>query len=452
MDDTLVRNHRLRRRIHQMIAGQRAESLSVDDAREMAARIQRKGPQAVQALFDRLFDEEDRNGHRLAIMLLTEMDDPVVFEKIHALLKRPHLPEKVRVALLAIEALRGDASSGGAPLLTDGLPELTLDSLLQFSEDFWETMEMEEVSMLWRENFADEPPEDRLLMLEMLMKTAHPKLLGIANLEIAMGNVKIVQFLAQKLGQFDGPLPIRILQRLQSHPDLVVRTLADLSLEQVRERARSASPPKAPPLPEARFYRAHMATDAMSGHYSLIYAVKSPDGQIKFLVVLLDRWDRGVIDCWGCVRYSTEEFNQLLAAMARDFADLQQRRITKRPALTLLTNAMELNVRRRHALPLELAVWCHLFDHEPFKNDPSIPEFGVDCGVCRKPLRTGPRLAPPWVLGDLVVCHRCSKRSLRCPMCGGSATLSECLVTREDSRGQIDLRCPHCFETFPINR
>jgi len=451
VDDTLVRNYRARHRVHEMIADHRAETLSVEDARAMAARIQRKGPQAVQALFDRLFDEDDPNGHRMAIMLLTEMDDPAVLEQTRTFLKRPHLPERVRVALLAIEALRADWESGDPPA-TDGLPELTLDSLLQFSEDFWETMEMEEISTMWRENFADESPEDRLLMLEMLMKTAHPKLLGVANLEIAIGNLKIIQFLAQKLGQFDDPLAMRILQRLLLHPHLVIRTVADLSLEQIRERAVRGSTPKLPPLPEARFYRAHMATDAASGHYSLIYSVKSPDGQIKFLVVLLDRWDRGIIDCWGCVHYSTEEFNQLLAAMTRDFADLQQRRIPKRTALTLLNKAMDLNIRRNHALPLELAVWYHLFDHEEFKDDPSIPVFGVECRMCRKAVRTGPRLAPPWVVGDLVVCHRCSTRPLRCPVCGGATTLPKCLVTHEDTSGPLDLRCPHCFETIPIGR
>jgi hypothetical protein len=448
VDDTLLRNHRLRQQVQKMVAAQPVQNLSVEDARSMAARIQKKGPQAVQALFDLLFDEDNADNHRMAIMLLSEMTDPAVFEKIHDLLRRPQLPEKVRVALLAIEAIHENPQAQAAMTPPPAASELSLDSLMQFTEDFWEAMDMEEIAMMWRENFLAEPPEDRLSVLGVLMKSANPKTLGIARLEIALGNLKILEFLAQKLGEFDSPMADSLLDVLLEHPNLAVRMSADVSLADRRQRANTAAEGAAA---APRFYRAFMATDQWSGHYSLVYAVKCPpDDLIKFVVVLLDRWDRGIMDCWGCVRYSHAEFEQLLSNMAKDFADLRQEQITKRTALTLIEKAMDLNVRRKHPLPLEFAIWGHLFENEAVTPDPNVPEFGVDCGVCHKPIRTGPRTAPPWVFADLVVCNRCSKRPLRCPICGGSTTLPECFLTRDRSDDPMDLRCPHCFESFQM--
>lgn len=469
VDDTLVRNHRIRERVHKLVASKRAQNLSVEEARAMAVRIEKKGPQAIQALFECLFEEENPDKHRMAVMLLSEIKDPIVFEKIHALLQRPKMPEKVRVALLAIEALHDGAADDVS--VPSGLLGMSLESVLQFTENFWDAMETEEIAMMWRENFIAEPPEDRLAMLDMLLKSAHPKMLGIARVEIMVGDVKILQFLAQKLAEFDSPTVTRMLEALLEHHDLVVRTLADASLNKMRERAaekrveakekrlekstdilptKDTAETIAAPGPP-RFYRAYMATDEWSGHYSVVYAVRyPPEDLIKFAVFLLDRWDRGIIDCWGCVRYSDQEFEQLLATMAKDFADLRQEQIAKRTALTLLTKASDLNLDREHPLPLEYAIWSPLFENEDFAHDPGVPEFGVDCGFCHKPIRTGPRVSPPWVFGDLIVCHRCSKRSLRCPSCGGSTTLGQCLLTREDTDAWIDLRCPHCFESFRV--
>lgn len=444
-----MRSSRVRERVLQLLASHQAENLSVEEARTLAGRILRRGPEAVRVLFDCLFDESDPNTHRLAVLLLTEMNEPAVLERIHELLHRPQLPEKVRVALLAVEALH--EGSADATHVPPGLSDLSLDSLLQFTENFWETMELEEITMMWRENFSAEPPDDRLCLLEALMKSAHPKMLGVVRLEMALNDVKILQFLAEHLGQFRDPMAGRLLHKMLDHPDLVVRTLADQSLARWRKQAELPHP-DASGLPALRFYRAHMATDDWSGQYSLIYAVKSPDERIRFVVVLLDRWDRGIIDCWGCVRYSIEEFERLLVTMSRDFSNLRQRRIAKRTALTLLRKAEALNLERKHPLPLEFAIWAHLFEDERFQEDPAIPEFGVDCGICQKPLRTGPRLSPPWVFGKMVVCHHCSGRVLRCPTCGGSTTLAECLLTREDSHGPIDLRCPHCFESLQMSR
>lgn len=447
MDHTLVRNYQVRRRVHQLLASKEVRNLSVEEAHRMAVQIQKKGPQAVEALFECLFDEKNPDKHRLAIMVLSEINDPVVFERIHNLLRRPQLPERVRVALLAIEALH--QSPPDEISVSPEFQGLSLDSVLAFTENFWDAMEMEEIALMWRENFIAELPEERLGMLDLLMKSAHPKLLGIARLEIMAGDVKILHFLAQKLAEFDSPLVVPMLKMLLEHHDLVVRTLADTSLNKLRERTARSPDTDSQTAPTTRFYRAYMATDQWSGHYSLVYAVKSqPEDLIKFAVFLLDRWDRGIVDCWGCVRYNHQEFEQLLATMAKDFADLHQERLTKRTALTLLLNAMELTARRKHPLPLEFAIWCHLFENEKFAPDPKIPQFGVDCSVCHKPIRTGPRTAPPWVFGDLVICHRCSKRPLRCPICSGSTTLIECFLTREEPHDQVDLRCPHCFESF----
>lgn len=444
VDDTLVRSYEVRQQILKTISAHQAGGLTVEDSRALAADIQQQGAPAIQAVIDCLFD--DPNVQRIALMLLTEIDDPVLIEKIQAMLQRPHLPEQVRAALLAVEALHGDVSRPEEDLAPP--PDVSVDSLLELYEGFLEGLEMEELAVMWGENFADEAAEDRLALLELLMQSAHPKMLGVARLEIAKGDIKILQFLAEHLGQYEDPLAARLLEDMLVHPDLVVRTLAEQSLVQLKRRSVSRAErwhEKVPARP--RFYRAHLAADERTGHYSLVYAVKMPDDTIKFFVVLLERWDRGIVDCWGNARCTPEQFAELLRSMTADFADLRQKRITKGTALTYLERAMELNVRRNHPLPLELSVWMHLIENQRFRSDPDVPAFGVDCSYCRNPIRTGPR-TPPLVLDDLVVCPKCSKRKLKCPVCEGATTFSECLLIREDSDDPIGLRCPHCFQSI----
>jgi len=445
IDDTLVQAHQLRERVRTLVESLEPETLTVEETREIGKRLAAEGPKALRALIDCLFDENEKT-HRTALVLLSEIHDPSLLETIREILKRPQLPEKVRVALLAVEALHQDEDEPDED--TGEPPDLSLQSLLQFAESFWEHLEMEEISLLWCENFASEPPDERLAMLEALMSSNNPKLLGIARLEMALGNEKILQFLAHNLRMFDSPKAVRLLEDLLGHPDLVVRTLAEESLAEIKSR-RGATAAK-PDRPQRRFYRAHLASDNFSGHHSIVYAVKESDGLIKFLVALLDRWDRGVVDCWGNVRYSPEEFKDLLETMAEDFGDLPQKRITKQTALTYLHKAVDLNAHRNHPLPLEFYVWCHLFENERYRPDPAVPEFGADCGVCHKPVRTGPRLPPPWVFGDLVICDNCSKRTFRCPICGSRLSLSECLLVHGESDNEIDLRCPHCFQTLQM--
>ncbi len=449
VDDILVQSVRVRNRTLNLLARQKFEDLSVQQTRALARRIQRRGRHAIEALFDCLFDESNPGRQRLAVTLLIEMKEAYVQNRIHQLLQRPDLPEHVRVALLAVEAL-GDASLQASPSIAH-LSEISLDSLLQFINSFWESMEIEEIAMMWNESFLREPPPDRLRLIETLMQSARPKMLGIAYIELIYGDTTILQFLAEKLGTFNDPMAVGLLESLLEHPDLIVRTNADRSLARIRQRRALGPPPKSDLLPRDRFYRAYLASEPFSGHYSLVYAVKSPNGLIKFLVALLNRWDRGVTDCWGCVRYTAEDFDELIATMSRDFADLDQSRISKRTALTFLHRAMSLNQHRGHPLPKEFCIWANLFIKDRFTLDPRVPEFGQHCSVCGKPLRI-PAHEFPWVVGEQVICPACLRRNVRCAACGGRAKPIDCFLTqaKESGRNFLEIRCPHCFEVFHL--
>jgi hypothetical protein len=435
----------LRQDVQALIAPVQADILTEAEAHEMAHAIRQKGPQALLALLDCLFDE-DRNRQRVALMILTEIKEPLVARRVHELLQRPDLSEKSRSSLLTLEALDRSAveQANGQPAPA---PSLYFDSLLEVTEDFWDSLDMEDVANMWLEHFIEGPADNRLLVLHELLAHDLPKLLGVARLEIAVGDLKILNFLAEKLGEYSAPLAARMLEDLLVHPDLVVRTLAERSLTQCRERVKR----EPPPAPKSRFYRAHLATDEWDSHYSLVYSVRGDNGLIKFFVVLIDRCDRGIIDCWGRCRYTEAQFRELLAAMTRDFADLRQRRIAKPTALTLLRRARLLNVQRRHRVPLSFHVWLHTIENERFREDAAIPDFGIHCSICQKPIRTGPRLALPFYFGPVIVCPVCARRNLRCATCGGSTTLPKCLVVNGDRGEPCDLKCPHCFESFHVS-
>ncbi|MBM3335820.1 HEAT repeat domain-containing protein [Candidatus Sumerlaeota bacterium] len=350
------------------------------------------------------------------------------------------------MALLTIEALNKSSPLSGS--LPEDASELSLDALLQFTDDFWQYMEAEEISTMWLENFVGESPQERLLMLELLMKSAHARLLGVARLEIALAAPEIMRFLAEKLGDFRSSQAARLLEILLDHPDSAIRRAAACSLNRWNERNPSGASDADDAASAVHFYHAQMATDEWEGQYSLVYAVRSADGQIKFFVTLLDRWDRGIVDCWGCVRYSEQEYDKMLESMAADLADLRQRDIAKHTALTLLTKAMELNAQRKHPLPLEFCVWLHLFENEQFEPDPKVPKFGEDCDICHKPLETGPRRAP-WVFGNMVVCNRCCDRTLHCPNCSEQTSLAECLL-RCDPGNRHVIKCPGCSHSLEM--
>lgn len=440
VDDTLVQLHDLRQEVRNRLTSQSIEDMLIEEVRDFAGEIQEMGPLAIQSLFDLLFDP-DPEFRRLIVIVLSEIDDPLVVEKIHRLLARPNLPEEVRLSLLAVEALHTDTSDPEAAEAM--LPDVPFDSLLDVAEGFWENMELEEVSMMWCDNFAREEREHRMSMLEALMATSHPKLLGIARIELGLGDLKIVQYLAEKLGDFDDPFATRMLNSLLSHNDLVVRTLAERSL--MAQKERGAKPPATGQ--KDRFHLASMATDDSAGQFSVLYALRSPEGWIRFVVLLLDRWDRGVVDCWGNVRFDRAQLKDLLATMNDDFGGITHRRVTKGTALTLIHEAMDLNERRNHPIPVEMYAWIHLIENERYKHDPNVPQFGVDCSLCHKPLKTS-STSMPWTIEDIAVCPRCTKKKILCPKCKGSMKLTQCLISPEKNRRRNELRCPHCYRSI----
>jgi hypothetical protein len=171
------------------------------------------------------------------------------------------------------------------------------------------------------------------------------------------------------------------------------------------------------------------------------------DSLFRCVAIMIDRWDRGILDCWGSVCESDDQIKDMIERMKSDYAFLEFYKAKKAHALTILQKAMELMQNRRYALPTEFHVWSHLFTDEKFDLDPDVPPFGADCAICGKAVKTSTQQGP-CVVEELVVCHRCMKKRLACPVCGGKMKLTKCLITRDQETQRLEIRCPHCYDVI----
>ena len=311
IDDSLVDRHETRRTI-ETILRRRVQSVDEAEVKRVAGEISRLSPQAEEALLDIYLADPGELGHS-ALLILSEMPHEEADRRLDALLARRGVGDRELTQLLTAKAfLQGVPEDAFHALAQHGDPQ---ELMMRITGQMWENFTPEEAAALWIEQFAALEPHERATVLDLFLQKPCPSLLGIARVEARSGDREIELQVAERLADFPYPGAVALLEELGRTPHIDARLAADHSLEVLRQKApelASIDPNGDWNLGGGRFYRAYVMEDPRDGQFIVIYSREASDGSIRFCTALIDSWDRGLVDMWGGVNHTQEEFEDVV--------------------------------------------------------------------------------------------------------------------------------------------
>jgi hypothetical protein len=182
-----------------------------------------------------------------------------------------------------------------------------------------------------------------------------------------------------------------------------------------------------------------------AGQFGVVYAVKSEAGLIKFCSVLIDSWDRGVVDCWGDVGKKEKEFVSIVGALDKEIEQFSYREVDSNYALHLLREGVRLATKRGYQLPNEFRVWQPLIEEQPYRARSYGITFGLECLQCGKWIRFEHKKESVWVLGEVALCAACVSQKSKCEHCGGRLTVTESYALVTPSSDHVEVICKRCY-------
>jgi hypothetical protein len=444
IDDSLVKRHQLKETIVKELKGINASGLTSAELKKINRRLLRLSPRSPDILLEILVTSNELPGE-LIILLLDDMKNEKILRRVNEILENPRLAEKTRSHLITLKALKEYTDKPQREVLGD---KEAVNELLTATETLWRQLENEEIASLWLEEYWQMEKKDKMMLLEVFLKRAEQFYLPVLRLEVENPDVEIVRQVARGLADFDHPVAGKLLRRLLDHKDMGVRLDAEYSLKQFEERGRIAERPEETP-PQEHFYKALVGEDPHSGQYTVIYSTSAPDGSIKFMNVWIDSWDRGIVDCWGNIRYTPDQFSEMIATFNLRSDYVRHREVEKDYAVFLIRKALELTQQRGYHVPTELFVWWGMIEDVPFDPKKYHVAFGLHCLECGEPIQTGKRRPSIWVIGDgKALCPRCVRKKKQCSLCGEHIKdLASAFALVDAETGTISVMCKKCYES-----
>jgi hypothetical protein len=461
IDDSLVKRHQLKETIVKELKGINASGLTSAELRKINRRLLRLTPRSPDILLEILVTSNELPGE-LIILLLDDMKNEKILRRVNEILENPRLADKTRSHLITLKALKEYTDKPQRDLLGD---KEAVNELLTATETLWRQLEDEEIASLWLEEYWQMEKKDKMMLLEVFLKRAERFYLPVLRLEVENPDVEIVRQVARGLANFDYPLAGKLLRRLLDHKDMGVRLDAEYSLKQFEERERIAERPQEAP-PQEQFYRALVGEDPRTGQYTVVYSTIAPDlpgsvpgpeqdrdrqtgGSIKFMNVWIDSWDRGIIDCWGNIRYTPEQFSEMIVTFNQRDDYVRHHEVEKDYAVFLIRKALELTQQRGYRVPTELFVWWGMIEDVPFDPKKYHVAFGLHCLECGEPIQTGKRRSSLWIIGDgKALCPRCVRKKKQCTLCGEHIKdLVSAFALVDAETGTISVMCKKCYES-----
>jgi hypothetical protein len=455
IDDSLVKRYELKETIINELKGVNVASLTAPEVVKINKRLLNLSSRSPEILLEILVTSRELPGE-LVILLLDEMKHKKILNRVNELLKNPSLPDKTRAQLITLKALK-EYGEKSAPESFNN--KEAVGELLTATEMLWRELEDEEIGSLWLEGYWRMDRKDKKMLLEVFLKRGERFYLPVFRLEAESEDVEIVRQVARGLARFDDPLAAKILRRLMEHKDMGVRLDAEYSLKQY-EAGRKKTPKPQVIEPSWEFYKAFVGEDPRSGQYTVVYSAVSPKGDIKFMNVWIDSWDRGIVDCWGNIRYTPDQLSEMIRTFNQPRAEAgtgsgkddyaRHREVEKDYAVFLIRKGLELTQNRGHKIPTELFVWWGMIEDEPYDPKEYHVAFGLNCVECGAEIRMGKRRHSMWVIGDgKAVCRRCIRKKKRCENCDAEIKdFSAAFVLFNAESSSVSVICSKCHSSL----
>lgn len=449
IDHSLADRHEAREVIRQLLASATpADSISSEAVKTLRASILKVSPGAPAALLD-VYLSGSRDERDLAFLVLSGMRAKTLEPHVAAIIKNKQTTDEQRLQLVALTAF--DAT-GGRDLeeSLQGVGAELGDLVRLFASMVADKLEPEETAMMYLQDFADQPDDERLLFLQFLIDQGLPEFLPILEVESRNPDFRVRMAVARALPRFPFRETLYTAEFLLNDSSPAVRFDAQCAMDELKRRAALDYH-----VPPPEFHRACFFMQPEDGVGTLFYAVRSARGKIKCLATLIDFWTHGIVEAWGNVGLTDDDFTAVIEEFVGDarkhgmHGELERYELEREQALHLFTSALEFTSRQGEVPPTELFLFDRLFRDEEFGDEEEGLElftFGARCVDCEqevRPNRSRTNIVPLGA-GDLL-CRACASKQRICRACGGRYRVKD-VDARWRNISVIGNMCKACIE------
>jgi len=443
IDDCLIRQRRVQEDLHALLHQADFTGIFDPDLEPLCEQVKASERDVVVALFNLLLEGE-RGTETLAYLLLKDLDSDLAAARARELLQYPRLTARQRQRLndiLTAWAFDLWAREVEGPVTHLDAPE-TQRLLGLLGQD---SVEPEEVGLLWLWSTRMIVPSIRAALLESLMATRSPRALAAAWVELAEGEPEVLLRLTRALAKRPEVEAGELLQQLAEHPELAVRIEADQRL-----RARPALGTKDPrPI----FQKAVLHESPSTGYHVVVFGARKPRGRCGVVSAILDSWDSGLVDCWGQNRLFPEDLDVVFLCGGRLAPASAPKPLDGRKAAGWLVEGEELTRRRGDPIPVQWPIWRHLLRAVPDPVPPRDVVFGLVCQQCRRPIRREDETGEiPLVLGTVAICPTCLAAPRPCAGCESPLQPRSAHAITHPESPRVDFYCDACYaKRIPVD-
>jgi hypothetical protein len=287
----------------------------------------------------------------------------------------------------------------------DFLAPTGLSLLRQVFGPRWIAWTSQRVAHHWLEYLHPARQSERQAALAALLDEWRPDspeqsdiLIPVLELEANWGGARLSRWIVRQLARRPHLQGRALLHRLLHHRDDQVRQLAARAIESSPPLVAPADgfPPPRDQLHycfvagfgsattlvarEAKRSRGRGASAARSalgrqtrrrypplhGPGTVLLARRAPDATVRYVLLLLDLDERGVVECWGDDGVSEKEFDHLLRALERVGVGDPLDRVPAALGLLLANGAAALSLANDFVPPMEYYLWRELFTREAY--------------------------------------------------------------------------------------
>ncbi|MCX7045755.1 MAG: hypothetical protein NTX50_09770 [Candidatus Sumerlaeota bacterium] len=461
VDDFLARRHDVGSSVSQWVHDLCAlEAPLPAQMKSVARRIGDLGEDGIEALA-RLLEEPDASQMNVIMELLVALDPAKSKPVLDRLINAPSTAEDLRLLLGSIAIFQDDEQAVEPPIAGLG-PESFASQTLNV---LFKRFDWEESALTWM-TFRKEMNEDaRQFALTALLDEKNPLAMPVFRMEALTANVETTRLLAKELGGVTSRQALAVLELLQDNDDLVTRLNASESIAKCRNRLRAqykkssaanviGAPGAAedeesalsPGPPPGKFLFTEVFLNPPAGEAAFLTARLMEGKAIKCLSGLIDCWDRGLFDTWGC---SLDPKGEGLEAARKDMSGVtgaEPRSLNENDTAYLIRESVRLSRERDYQPPDEFFIWEHLLIYPYHRPADGLGlKFGWNCAVCSEPIRTGGRRAVPLVFSGALICPKCSHRKPGCARCGDKVNIAQSYLNIEED-GTASFLCRKCFD------
>ena len=442
IDDILVQRYQRRAALLFQLKHFVEKKISLEGLPRLKKEIRLEEKEIPSLLFDIMLEEKGEVSN-LALLLLTEHSTPEVMQAAERLVSSPRLSQMQSSRLAAFLLLQQEQKGFVSKSLQTGEG---IAKLLRFLEAFWQQVDPLDVGRIWLEDYYDLPVREKIPLLKSLFATQSPSYLPIFSMELASPHVSVSRFIAAELASIQHEKTLLMLRSFPVLRDMAARLSVEDTIKTLEKRRKEGDL-----SPQERdnpflFYKAFAAEEESAGFVSVIFSKRQDKGPIRFMFTLIDRWDKGIMNCYGDVVEEEASLHQVVHLLNEQSGPIQYSRTKREYALWILRKAEELTISRGYSLPPEYLL-CRflLWDEEaPARNYPL--SFGLTCCECGAAIHMSKDFGATWIIGDIGLCPECIEKKNHCENCGVPIKPELSYALSRPDIHHITVICESCYK------